>query len=102
MTLTPPTQDPSTLNSQPATNPPPSTNLHRKIAKLPRPLRDLINTMLDDAASGPEILARLKESTNPPLPYPISEQNISDWRRTGYQDYLRQQQWQADSRFLLE
>jgi len=76
--------------------------MHRKIAKLPKPLRDLINSMLDDAAPAREIIAKLQESADPPLPYPISEQNISDWKNGGYQDYLRQQDWRADSRFLLE
>ena len=56
---------------------------HRKIAKLPRPLLDLINSMLDDAAPAREIIANLAASTDPPLPYPISEMDISGWRNTG-------------------
>src|SRR5215510_6345070 len=99
--------DPALLESSPtAVDSPdssqPSTNLHRKIAKLPKPLRDLINSMLDDALPARQIIAKLQQSTHPPLPYPISEQNISDWKNSGYQHYLRQQQWREDSLFLLE
>lgn len=64
---------------------------HRKIAKLPKPLRDLINSCLDDALPAREIIAKL-QAADPPLPYPISEVNISDWRKTGYQRYLQQQE----------
>ena len=76
--------------------PPAATNdpqpLHRKIAKLPKTLRDLINSMLDDARPAREIIAKLKASTAPPLPYSISEMNISGWRNSGYQRYLAQQE----------
>jgi len=65
---------------------------HRKIAKLPKPLRDLINTSLDDGLPARQIIEKLQASTNPPLPYPISEVNISDWRKTGYQHYLNQEE----------
>jgi len=66
--------------------------LRRKIARLPKPLRDLINSCLDDALPAREIIEKLQASTHPPLPYPISEVNISDWRKTGYQHYLDQQE----------
>ncbi len=69
-----------------------SEPLHRKIAQLPRPLRELINSMLDDACPARQIIAKLQASTDPPLPYPISEMNISDWRNTGYRRYLAQQE----------
>jgi hypothetical protein len=66
--------------------------LHRKIAKLPKPLRDLINTMLGDGGSAREVIAKLQASTDPPLPYPISEMNISDWKDTGYRRHLAEQE----------
>jgi hypothetical protein len=66
--------------------------VHRKVAKLPKPLRDLINTMLDDALPAREIVTKLEASTNPPLPYPISAKNLADWRNTGYQRYLAQRE----------
>jgi hypothetical protein len=66
--------------------------LHRKVAKLPRPLRELINSMLDDGLPARQIIANLEAVTDPPLPYPISEKNISDWRITGYRRHLLQQE----------
>jgi hypothetical protein len=66
-----------------------------KIARLPRKLRDLINAALDDGASYGAIVQQLSQSTNPPLPYPISERNLSDWHRAGYQDWLRHQDYLA-------
>jgi hypothetical protein len=68
-----------------------SKQLHRKIAKLPKPLRDIINFSLDDGLPAKEIIQKLEASTNPPLPYPISEVNISGWKTTGYQRHLAQQ-----------
>jgi len=63
-----------------------------KIAKLPKILRDLINSMLDDGAPYGLIIEKLQQSTDPPLPYPISEMNISRWFDTGYQDHLAQEE----------
>jgi hypothetical protein len=73
-----------------------------KIARLPKVLRDLVNTMLDDGATYKAIIQKLNESTDPPLPYPILEINISRWKDNGYQRYLRQQAWRDDLRFLRE
>src|SRR5262245_45771414 len=66
--------------------------VHRKIAKLPKPLRQLVNSMLDDGCSARRIIAKLEASTDPPLPYPISMMSISDWRNTGYRRHLAQQE----------
>src|SRR6266850_8526548 len=66
--------------------------LHRKIAKLPKPLRDVIYSILDDSLPARQIIAKLQASADPPLPYPISEVNISDWKNTGYRRYLAQQE----------
>src|SRR4051794_10912907 len=65
---------------------------HRKIAKLPKQLRDLVNSLLEDGAPAREIIAKLQASTDPPLPYPIPEVKISDWRATGFLRYLAQQE----------
>src|SRR5258708_10335464 len=65
---------------------------HGKIAKLPKVLRDLINSMLDDGAPYGVIIEKLQQSTDPPLPYPISEMNLSRWFETGYQDHLAQEE----------
>jgi hypothetical protein len=66
---------------------------HRgNVAKLPKVLRDLVNTMLDDGAPYARIIEKLNQSTDPPLPFPISEMNISRWQPTGYQAYLARQE----------
>jgi hypothetical protein len=48
--------------------------------------------MLDDGASGPQIIQYLEQSIDPPLPWAISEMAISRWRDTGYRRYLAQQE----------
>jgi len=50
-------------------SPPEPPLLHRKIAKLPKHFRDVINSMLDDSAPAREIIRKLNEITDPPLPY---------------------------------
>jgi len=65
--------------------------IHRKIARLPKPLRDLINSSLDDSLPAREIIQKLQASTAPLLPYPITEVDISRWKSTGYQSYLARQ-----------
>ena len=37
------------------------------------------------------ILVRLQEAATAPLPYPISEMNLSNWRRGGHQDWRQEQ-----------
>src|SRR5258706_5989459 len=76
--------------------------LHRKIASLPKAFRDQISVMLDDALPAREIITRLNASSDPVLPYSISEVNISDWRKTGYLEYLRQQLWRSELQSIRE
>ena len=57
-----------------------------KIARLPEPTRTWINQMLDDGLPYRAIIRALENSPNPP-PYPISEMNLSNWYRGGYQDW---------------
>ncbi len=70
----------------------PKRRSRSNIAKSPKVVRDLINSMLDDGAPYGLIVEKLQQSTDPPLPYPISEMNISRWYDTGYQDHLAQQE----------
>ena len=65
---------------------------HGKIAQLSKIWRDRINSMLDDGVAYRAIVARLQQSTDPPLPYPICEMDISRWKNGGYQRYLAQQE----------
>ena len=74
---------------------------HGKIAQLPKPLRDQINAMLDDGFSYPRIIQKLKHA-QPPLPYPISEMNLSRWHDRGYKRHLAQQERQAEVRLNRE
>src|SRR2546421_8779567 len=85
--LAPPDSDPSTPAAPSESKPP-----YRKIGKLPKPLRDLINSMLDDAATGSEIIQKLNQSTDPSLPYTITEMDISRWKRSGYLRYVARQE----------
>ena len=61
-----------------------------KVAKLPEGIRNRINQMLEDNVPYAAILEKLKQSGDAPLPYPISEMNLSNWYQGGYQDYLHQ------------
>src|SRR5437764_8609559 len=65
---------------------------HDKVARLPKILRDQVNALLDDGIPYNLIIARIQQSTDPPLPYPISEMNISRWKDGGYQRHLVQQE----------
>jgi hypothetical protein len=71
------------------------TNNRRKghVARLPKVLRDKVNSMLEDGATYPSIVAELEQSTTPPLPYSINADSIRSWYSGGYQDYLRDQAW---------
>src|SRR5437870_1419273 len=64
---------------------------HRKIAQLPKVFRELINSMLDDSVPYRRMIEKLEQRTDPPLPYPISEMNISRWKETGYRRHLARQ-----------
>ncbi|MCX6901921.1 MAG: hypothetical protein NTW03_00265 [Verrucomicrobia bacterium] len=72
-----------------------------KIARLPHDVREQLNRRLQNAQLGPPILEWLNA-----LPevqavlqqqfagQPVSKQNLSQWRRGGYLDWLRRQQLQ--------
>ena len=65
---------------------------HGKIAQLSKIWRDRINSMLDDGVPYALIIEKLEQFTDPPLPYPISEMNISRWKDKGYQRHLDQKE----------
>ena len=54
-----------------------------KVARLPLALREQINHMLDDGVPYKAIIERLGEAGKH-----LNEDNISNWRLGGYQDYL--------------
>ena len=56
-----------------------------KVARLPAIVRDVVNQMLHDSRYYRQIVARLAE-----LGYPgIRPQNLSEWYKGGYQDWLK-------------
>src|SRR5437870_2603969 len=57
-----------------------------KVARLPLALREQINHMLDDGVPYKKIIAKLGEAGKH-----LNEDNISNWRLGGYQDYLKAQ-----------
>ncbi len=61
------------MNTNQQANPAPFETTRRKgnVARLTKQFRDKINSMLDDGATYPEIIADLENSAHPPLPYPI-------------------------------
>jgi hypothetical protein len=77
---------------------------HRRngnVARLPKSVRDVINEMLRDGFSYPAIIKKLK-TLKPPLPYKISESNLSNWKAGGYQDWLKEQLWLEQTRARQE
>jgi len=69
-----------------------------KIARLPRSVRDELNCRLDNGESGPRLLAWLnaRKDVRAVLKAsfagsPINQQNLSDWKLGGFQDWLRLQ-----------
>src|SRR2546430_3755880 len=59
-----------------------------KIARLPEPIRKIVNQMLDDNRTYRQVIARLAELGHTG----IRPQNLSEWRKGGYQDWLRLKQ----------
>lgn len=55
-----------------------------KIARLAKPVRDQVNHWLDDGASAPAVIEKLAALGHTGL----NEQNISNWRQGGYEDWL--------------
>jgi hypothetical protein len=78
-----------------------------KIARLPREIRAELNRRLQDGEPGtslvewlgtlPEVQRVLSEGFGG---RPISEQNLSEWKRGGYQEWLAQQETLAHAREL--
>lgn len=60
--------------------------LRSKIARLPFKTREKINEMLLDGAEGKTIIDWL--NTQPGIPHDFSHQNLSVWRRSGYELWL--------------
>lgn len=67
-----------------------------KIARLPRKFRDELNRRLDNAEPGEQLVAWLNSNKEVRAvlarhfdAHPITEQNLSEWKQGGFQDWLR-------------
>jgi hypothetical protein len=68
-----------------------------KVARLPAELREQINQMLDDGVPYKKIIENLGEAGKH-----INEDNISNWRLGGFQDYLKAQMINDRARVQME
>src|ERR1700679_1421041 len=80
-----------------------------KIARLPLEIRDLLNTRLADGEPGNRLVEWL--NSNPAVMIvmaeqfagrPITEQNISEWRTGGYEEWLTLHSFLDEARVLSE
>jgi hypothetical protein len=80
-----------------------------KIARLPKDIRDDLDLRLDNGQLGPELLAWL--NAQPEVRQvlqeqfggrPITQQNLSEWRHGGHQDWLQRQEAREVASRLLE
>jgi hypothetical protein len=87
--------EPETCNLHPET-----FGEHRgngKVARLPKPIRDQINHWLLTGLSYPEIIERLGEQGQD-----LNPGHLCEWKKRGYQDWLLQQNWLAETRARQE
>ncbi|HEX3718046.1 MAG TPA: hypothetical protein VH595_08765 [Verrucomicrobiae bacterium] len=84
-----------------------STQRRGKIARLPREIREQLNTRLDDGEDAAQILSWLnalpavqKAMANHFNGQPISPQNLGAWRKGGFQEWLFQTDY-LDSAFHM-
>src|SRR5258706_6829467 len=70
-----------------------------KIARLPRPVREELNRRLQDGEPGTQLVAWLNEHPETKRVLAgsfegreINEQNLSDWKAGGFQDWLARQE----------
>ena len=69
-----------------------------KVARLPKDIREIINRMLDDGAQYQSIIRELDMHRHrwPDGVKEFTDGNLSEWHQGGYQDWLCQQDVQAD------
>lgn len=69
-----------------------------KIARLPKELRDVVNLMLQDGAPYAAIIEKLADHGHAD----INEQNVTNWKDGGYQDWCNEQSRLDDMRAKRE
>jgi hypothetical protein len=62
-----------------------------RVARLPKELRDRVNSLLDDGVTYADIAEQINKAGK--LTAPLSTDSIGTWKQGGYQDYLRAQDW---------
>ena len=69
-----------------------------KVARLPKDIREIINRMLDDGAQYQSIIRELDKHRHrwPDGVKEFTDGNLSEWHQGGYQDWVREQEIQAD------
>ena len=102
---------PAEVTPTPAPAPPPPRGRGRtgKIARLPYSVRRQLNRRMRDGEPGPSLLQWLHSlpevlaiiATQFEGRY-IQKQNLSQWRRGGYRDFLKQEQTRQELRTFLE
>ena len=80
-----------------------------KIGRLPKTIRDQLGQRLEDNLPGKEIVRWLNSQVETRRILirhfggrPVTEQNLSEWRQSGHQQWLRRQEALANLRTLLE
>ncbi len=68
-----------------------------KIARLPKAVRTRLNELLEDGLTYPQVLQTLG-----PEAQDITPDNLSDWFRSGHQDWLKERAWREEMGARLE
>jgi hypothetical protein len=81
-----------------------TTNRRRRgyVARLPKSVRDKINTMLDDGIPYTTIADEIQKSAIPSLTLTLTDDHIASWKAGGYQDWLKERQQVEAQRTLFE
>jgi hypothetical protein len=76
---------------------PPGRQRTGKVARLPRKIRNSICDLIQDGWSYPSILANLGREVAH-----LTPQNLSEWRKGGFQDWLANQRWTEQMSLLRD
>jgi hypothetical protein len=89
-----PAEEPQSLGQAPARK----HKRNGKVARLPKPVRDKLNALLDDGLTYKEVIAALGEDGQH-----LNEDNIKNWYQGGFQDWQKERpcldEWRAKWEF---
>src|SRR2546427_6199518 len=89
--------EPSNINSPSRTTAQSVSRANGKIARLPKSIRDQINNWILDGLSYPDIIKRLGHHGKH-----LKPDNLSQWKKRGFQDWLAEQAFIARVRARQE